>query len=183
MNIQRLVVILLLIFAYPVWGDGEFVITHAMTAIRDDEYQLNVQVKYVFSDVVLEALDNGVPLNLQMRIQVRHETSWIWENSLVDKTLVSSIRYQPLTELYIVTHLPDGTRTSFVTRAAAISALGEIEDVALLKRHWLQPNTRYFLHIKVSIDLESLPLPLRPLAHLTPSWNLGSGWTKWPLTP
>jgi hypothetical protein len=190
MNIHQLWLCLALIIAQPIWANGEFTITQATTVLKDDEYRLNVQVKYAFSDIVLEALDNGVPLTMQMRIQVRHDHAWIWEDSLVDKIITFTVRYQPLTELYTVDrshteHGNDlyGSKQSFVTRAAAISALGEIEDLPLLKHNWLQINKRYFVHINVALDLESLPLPLRPLAHLTPSWNLGSGWTKWQLTP
>jgi len=164
-------------------AEGGFVITRATTTLKDDRYLLNAQVDYDFSETVLEALDNGVPLTIQIRVQVRPQEAWIWESSLVDLTQLYLIRYQPLSEIYQVTQLPHGPRQSFVTRGAAIAALGEIEGLALLKRRLLNPREHYFMHIKVSLDIEALPLPLRPTAYLTSSWNLSSGWTQWPLEP
>ncbi|MGD9299645.1 MAG: DUF4390 domain-containing protein, partial [Thiohalocapsa sp.] len=41
----------------------------------------------------------------------------------------------------------------------------------------------YEVQIRVSLDIEELPLPLRPMAYLYPSWKQSSKWTKWPLEP
>ena len=38
-------------------------------------------------------------------------------------------------------------------------------------------------NLKIALDIEELPLPLRPTAYLLPSWKLSSGWTTWPLRP
>jgi hypothetical protein len=159
------------------------VVSRVSTTLSEGNYYLHIQVDYSLSETALEALDNGVPLTLAMRIQVRAKGAWIWERSLVDLTQLSMIHYKPLSDLYGVTHLPHGPRRSFVTRAAAIAALGEVEDLPLVEHSQLDPKEQYFIHVKVSLDIEALPLPLRPTAYLTPSWNLSSGWTKWPLTP
>lgn len=47
----------------------------------------------------------------------------------------------------------------------------------------LDPEVAYQVHMKAELDIEELPLPLRPIAYLRPAWKLGSSWTKWPLTP
>jgi hypothetical protein len=157
-----------------------FVVTRVDTRLRNGAYKLDARVEFHFSDTALEALDNGVPLTIEARVQVRHKGAWIWTRSLVDRRQMYLIRYRPLAELYEVTRLPDGPRTSFVTRAAAIDALGDITDVPLVAKKALDPNETYEVHFKVSLDVEALPLPLRPLAYLKPSWDLTSGWTQWP---
>ena len=178
-----LLLLLLLLGALPgpARAEGGFVVTSATAEPVDLLYLLDAQVDYTFSDTVLEALDNGVPLTIEVRVQVRPEGAWIWSRSLVDLSQLYRIRYQPLTELYQVTRLPDGPKRSFVTRAAAIAALGEIDKLPLVERDALDSGKRYLMHIKVSLDIEALPLPLRPVAYLKPSWNLSSGWTQWPL--
>jgi hypothetical protein len=120
---------------------------------------------------------------LELHLQVRREDAWIWEENLLDRRQRYLIRYLPLTELYQVVRLPAGEKRSFVTRAAAISALGEIEGISLLPKLRLEADEKYRLGVKVSLDIEALPLPLRPVAYLRPSWNLSSGWTQWPLRP
>jgi hypothetical protein len=70
-----------------------------------------------------------------------------------------------------------------VTRDAALAALGEIQGLQLLDRARLDPEQAYEVQIRASLDIEELPLPLRPMAYLYPSWKHASKWTKWPLTP
>jgi hypothetical protein len=160
-----------------------FVVARIETHLDEGIYMLDGQIDYTFSDTTLEALDNGVPLTLELHLQVRREDAWIWEENLLDRRQRYLIRYLPLTELYQVVRLPAGEKRSFVTRAAAISALGEIEGISLLPKLRLEADEKYRLGVKVSLDIEALPLPLRPVAYLRPSWNLSSGWTQWPLRP
>ena len=167
----------------PVCGASGFVVANAVTRLEEQTYLLDVQVDYGFSETALEALDNGVPLTLEMRVQVRRKGAWIWESNLVERRRLYTIRYRPLPELYLVVRLPEGPKQSFVTRAAAIAALGEVHDLPLLDRSRLDPDERYLVRVKVSLEVEALPLPLRPVAYLQPSWDLSSGWTLWPLDP
>jgi len=43
-------------------------------------------------------------------------------------------------------------------------------------------DQHYFGMVKTALEIEALPLPLRPVAYLTPQWHLSSGWFEWPLT-
>jgi len=154
--------------------------------IRDvgDMVVMDVDIDYAFSEKVLEALDNGVPLTLEVHVQLRGTDDWVWDESLVDQRLRYVIRYKPLSERYLVTQLPGNGGVSYVTRDAAIAALGEIEGLQLVSRQRLQEKGRPFeIQVKASLDIEELPLPLKPIAYLFPSWKLSSGWTKWPLEP
>ena len=159
----------------------EFSVDSVKTFVKDETLYLDANVAYRFTDTVLEALDNGVPLTLDVHIQVRRVGAWLWEERLTDRHLRYLIRHQALSELYQVVGLSTGGKTNFVTRKAAVTALGEIVAVPLIEREKLDPGEAYEVRIKVDLDIEALPLPLRPLAYLKPSWNLSSEWTKWPL--
>jgi hypothetical protein len=65
----------------------DFDVVEARTYIDDGIYELDVQIDYDFSERALEALENGVPLTLEVHLQVRRADGWIWENSLVDQRL------------------------------------------------------------------------------------------------
>jgi hypothetical protein len=173
---------LLLSLALPA-AARDFDVTEASTRLEKDTYLLNATVRYDFSDRALEALDNGVPLTVEVHVQVRPENDWVWTKSLSDQRLRYRIRYKPLSERYLVSRLPGQDGRTYVTRDAALAALGELNDLALVSRRQLQPETAYDVHIRVSLDIEELPLPLRPIAYLYPSWKQSSKWTRWPLTP
>jgi hypothetical protein len=82
-----------------------------------------------------------------------------------------------------VSRLPGESGRSYVTREAAIAALGEIKQLQLLNRDRLDPDNPTRCRSSASLDIEELPLPLRPMAYLYPSWKQSSKWTKWPLNP
>lgn len=153
------------------------------TRLVDDMFFMNALLDYRFSTEALEALENGVPLTILVQIQIRRVGAWLWEDSQLDLQLRYAIRYKPLSERYEVYRLPGTEGRSFVSRDAAIRALGEIVDLSLIGASSLDDDTDYEVQIRASLDIEELPLPLRPMAYLKPAWKLSSGWSKWPLTP
>jgi hypothetical protein len=161
----------------------ELVIDKVSIRLDGEVYRLDAEIDYRLSDPVLEALDNGVPLTMEVHIQVRRDHAWIWESDAAEYRLRHMIRYHALSGLYEVVDRDSGHRRNFVSRDAALTALGELVDLPLVKADLLEPGETYSVELRVDLDIEALPLPLRPLAYLSPSWNLSSGWTSWPLAP
>jgi len=163
---------------------AEFTIAKVDTRYEREMLVMDAGIDYGFSEEALEALDNGVPLILEVRILLRGADDWIWDSSLVDQRLRYIIRYKPLSERYLVSPLPGNGGASYVTRDAAIAALGEINGLQLASRERLRKaGGSFILWVLASLDTDGLPLPLRPMAYLLPAWKLSSGWTQWPLKP
>lgn len=173
----------LLLAALPAAAGNGFRVERVEPRIQGERVLLDALIDYRFSATALEALENGVPLTVDVHIQLRRADAWMWEESLMDLRLRYQIRYRPLSERYVVSPLPGQEGTSYVTRDAAIAALGTLDDVDLISRDRLTPGERYEIHLRASLDIEELPLPLRPIAYLRPAWKLSTGWTKWPLEP
>ncbi len=181
-SLALVTLVLLYLLAGPTLS-GDIRIKDVRTRLEDGAYLLDANVVYAFSEQALEALDNGVPLTILVHIQVRRTAAWIWEDSLTDVQLRYAIRYKPLSERYEVYRLPGQEGRSFVGRDAAIAALGEIRNLHLVDADRLTAGEPYEVQIKVALDIEELPLPLRPMAYMRPAWQLGSPWTTWPLSP
>jgi hypothetical protein len=165
----------------PVAAKEAFRVESVATRLDGDTLTMDAHIDYAFSEVALEALDNGVPLTMEVHIQVRRADAWIWEENLLDQRLRYLIRYKPLSQRYLVGRLPESGGRDYVTRDAAISALGDLRGVQLLRKDRLEPGEAYDLHLQATLDIEELPLPLKPIAYLLPSWKLSTGWTKWPI--
>jgi hypothetical protein len=174
---------LVLGLAGPLQAADAFLIKDARTRVDEGVVTLDAEIEFRFSPEALEALGNGVPLTIVLHFQVRDADAWIWEDSVADLRLRYAVRYKPLSERYEVYRLPGDRGRSFVSREAAIAALGEVRGLQIVSRDRLDPKAKYVLHMKAELDIEELPLPLRPIAYLRPAWKLGSSWTKWPLTP
>lgn len=167
----------------PLLAGDEFQIKEVRTRLEAGVFVLDADIELQFSPEALEALDNGVPLTIVLHFQVRNADAWIWEDSAADLRLRYAVRYKPLSERYEVYRLPGERGRSFVSREAAIAALGELRGLQIVSKDRLDPESDYRVHIKAELDIEELPLPLRPIAYLRPAWKLGSSWTQWPLIP
>jgi hypothetical protein len=169
------------------WGTlalaAEFTISKAAARLQDGTYVVDATIGYQFSPAVLEALENGVPLTVELHLQVRREGAWVWEPDVVDSRLRSQIRFSPLLGTYQVTNVETGQHRSYASRDRAISALGEVKDLTVVRADALDPDETYRVEMRATLDIESLPLPLRPKAYLSPDWNLSSEWNRWRLRP
>ena len=59
--------------------------------------------------------------------------------------------------------------------------IGTIVDLPLLDRELLADDETYQARMRVELDIEELPLPLRLLSYFTDEWRLRSEWYTWSL--
>jgi hypothetical protein len=170
-----------------VWAPGlraaDFIIHEVQLEEHQGQILLSLQIDYHLSKVALEALSNGVPLTLELKLRVEPVWGSFWQQRPLEASIQHQIRYHALTDLYRVTDLQSGAANNFVTQDAALYALGEYTKIPLVMQEQLNPATDYNLRLRADLDIESLPLPLRPLAYFHRGWKLSSGWTQWPLRP
>lgn len=179
----RLGTALLLMLAWTAALAADFRFGTVMLSRLDDQLVIDADVHYALNETTAEALNNGVPLTFVIHVEIRDADAWIWQADLVDRRLRSTLRYHPLSGLYQLHQLDSDHVQQFATYKAAIEALGTVRGMALLPVSELTPGNTYEVRLATYLDLEALPLPLRPLAVLTPSWHLKSESWERPLTP
>ena len=109
--------------------------------------------------------------------------AWIWEADVVEHRLRTVLHYRPLSGLYELRNLQGDERLSFATRDAALRALGRIVAMPVVARDELNLDEDYMVRINVKLDLEALPLPMRPIAYLSSDWDIASTPWEWRLKP
>ena len=171
-----------LLLAGVVHADA-FKIETATTRLVDSQVALDARIAYHFSETALEALESGVPLVLEVQVEIERDEAWPWDKEVVDARLRYRFRHHALAGAYQVEELSTGTLQSFATRDAAIRTLGMLEALPLIEQAALEKGERYTVRIRAFLDIEALPLPLRPLAYISPSWRLSSEWLSWSLRP
>ncbi|RLJ20154.1 DUF4390 domain-containing protein [bacterium endosymbiont of Escarpia laminata] len=179
---RLLLLYLLLSLGTSAWS-ADFTVKEVQIELQDQRYQLSALIDFQLSEQALEALSNGVPLTLEVHLIVEKTWHRFWEPLPYEGYLRYQIRFLALTGLYRVVDLQSGEEQSFVTREAALRALGEIDELVLVAQSELISGEHYQLRLRAGLDIESLPLPLRPLAYLGTGWKLTTGWTRWPLQP
>jgi len=155
---------------------ADFKISNQVCRSADNAFVLDADIDFDFSDKVIEALQNGVPITLEMHLQVRRKGAWVWEKDLLDSRIRYQIRYHALASVYQVVDLQNNAQQSFVSREVAISSLGDVHGLPVILHSKLDKGKIYNIELRATLDIDSLPLPLRPLAYLSPDWNLSSKW-------
>ena len=174
---------LLLMALWVTTPAAAFEVSEMSTRLVDGTWYLDAYVNYEFSDTALDALENGVPLILDVKVEILRERPWLWKERVLKRRLRYLIRYHALASLYQIENLGSGTRLNFATRDAAIRTLGEVLELPLIEDAALKRGAAHEIRMRAKLDIESLPLPLRPLAYLSPAWHLSSGWKSWRMQP
>lgn len=158
-----------------------FDVIEASTRLGDGVYRLNAQIEYSFSEPALDALQNGVPLTIELLMEVRRRRSWVWDETVYSLVQRFRLEYHALSRQYLVHNLNSGERRNFSTRPAALRFMGQIHEFPLLDRSLLAPDRRYEGALRAQLALDTLPTPLRLFAYLSEDWQLASEWYTWPL--
>lgn len=158
--------------------DG-FSIAHAELLPSDAGYVLNADVAYAFSPASIEALENGVPLTVAIRCAIDRERRYRWDERVVDYREKLEIRYHPLGKLFRMKYADHDKPQSFTSLSALLAAMGSIRGLVVIPGERVVAGERYRASLSIALDIEALPLPLRPIAYLSPSWYLGSPAYQW----
>ena len=127
-----------------------------------------------------EAVQNGIPLVFDLQVQVVETHTWLWDSVEIEFTKQRSLQYHALSQSYQVKDLNDGTQGNYRHLDDALRAAGSIETL-LLTEQPLDSGPSYSIRLRGSLDIESLPTPVRLIAYLSSDWDMVSKWYKWPL--
>lgn len=162
---------------------SEFVVRSAATGLVNQVHVLDADIDYQFSERALTALANGVPLTLRMHITIERERDWLPDPQVAELKQRYEIQYHALSGLHVLTNLNSGASEVYLTLHSALRALGDVRDLPVIDDNLLAPDARYRIAMRVDLDIEALPSPLRPFAYITPAWWLSSDWYTWSLRP
>lgn len=144
---------------------------------------IDAKVDFALSDEARNALESGVPLVLMVQIQVMEPREYLWDRAVATLQQRYRLTYHALSERYIVDYLNTGVRKSFSSLHAALYSLGRIDELPLLDRGLLNQRQVYYGQLRVALDVEALPTPMRVWAYVSSDWRLTSDWYRWPILP
>jgi len=157
-------------------------IKHAELFKNEQNSLLNARVDYYLNDDIIEALNNGITLTFNATLVITENRSWLWNKRLATYVFPYRIKFHTLSQTYQVIDATNNRKHVFSGLAPAFHALGTVSDITL-NGFSIDPTKTLSAKLGVSINIEALPLPMRPLAYVTPSWHIQSNSYQWPLNP
>ena len=174
--------LVLLLVSHSVFSAG-FIITKAKTHLLDDVYLLDATFDYQLTEVNIDALQNGVVLSLILSIVIERERSYLWDEKIASLEQSYELKYSALSKQYILKYKNTGIQETFPSLNDILSRINKVRDFPLLDKHLIENNQSYIVSLQIELDIESLPISLRPIAYLSSEWRLSSDWYLCPLEP
>ena len=160
---------------------GFFDIRSASAIERAGVHELDARLQLILSDDALEALNSGVPLTIELDLElIRVRGLWI-DDQTATLTFTYELEYRPLSQRYIVRNLNSGDQDSFATLYSALNNLGRIQGLPIVDDAVLQADARYRLRLRARLSTRQYPTALRLLFFWRSQWQLESEWYEWML--
>lgn len=160
---------------------GYFDVRSASTTLDHGVLDLDARLQLVLSDEALAALDNGVPLTIELLLEIVRQRRFLPDATDAELTLRYELEYRPLSQRYIVRNLNSGDQDSFATLYSALNNLGRIQALPVLDISLLDPDEDYRMRLQALLSTRQYPAPLRLLFFWRDQWQLESEWYEWSL--
>ena len=158
-----------------------FTINSATVQDEDGIFYLDANIEYWFGEQVLEALNNGVALNIIVEIQIIEKRKFLWDKAMAEVTQNYQLQYHALTRQYVLRNLNSNENYNFLTLQLSLASLGTISRLPVVSTQLFEHDGNYQIRMKPSLDIEALPSPLRPVAYISSEWQLAGKWYSWQL--
>jgi len=171
---QWFLILFLLLTHFSAYAD--FTIQHAETHLEDGVYLLDASLDYGLTDAVIEALQNGVTLTLLFSIEIKRERWYLWDESVTELRQQYRLKYFALSKKYMLNLTNTGIQEIHTSLDSVLMSLNHLEDFPLLDAALVSSDSDYIVYLKIQLDIEALPAPLRPVAYFSSDWRLASDW-------
>jgi hypothetical protein len=144
-------------------------------------HELEARLQLILSAEALDALGSGVPLTIELNIEVIRVRRFMPDDVEAELTVTYELEYRPLSQRYIVRSLNSGEQDSFATLYSALNNLGRIQGLPVIDDALLQPGSAYRMRLRSLLSTRQYPAPLRILFFWRSQWQLQSNWYQWNL--
>ncbi|MGD0490194.1 MAG: DUF4390 domain-containing protein [Steroidobacteraceae bacterium] len=163
--------------------EGRFEIRSADLELKDGVYHLNSRIELPISDAVRRGLAEGVPLTLEVDLEVERVRQLLPNSKVAELTQRYHLQYNAVSGHYVVRNDNSGQQESLGTVDAALESLSDIRSLPVLDKALLSSERRYEASVRAKVDYGSVPFTLRVLMFWVNEWHRESDWYTWTLQP
>ena len=158
---------------------GYFEVRSASTQQVGGVHTLDARLQLVLSSEALEALSSGVPLTIELQLEVIRVRRFVWDDAEAELALRYELEYRPLSQRYLVRNLNSGDQDSFATLYSALNNLGRVQGLPVIDDALLEYGKDYRIRLRAMLNTQQYPAPLRLLFFWRDEWQLQSEWFEW----
>lgn len=171
----------------PAWSQedsqrvGYFDVRSASLSLVDGVQELDARLQLVLSAEALKALNSGITLTIELKLEVVRIRRWMLDATTAALTVRYELEYLPLSQRYIVRNTNSGNRESFATLYSALTNLGRVQSLPVIDDAILSDKSNYRIRLRALLSTRQYSAPFRVLFFWRSEWDLKSDWYEWRL--
>ncbi len=169
-------VLLLLLFCMPVFGQDATLNIKTVTNTRDD-LLLYLEVEGAFTQEMEEAILSGVPATFTFNITLESVRSFWWNVEITNLEVTHEIKYDNLKKEFSVTRFWE-SENSTITKSLdeAKNLMTQIDSLKIVPLDMLEKGKRYQIRAKAELGKITLPFYLHYVLFFVSLWDFETDW-------
>jgi hypothetical protein len=163
--------------------EGRFEVRSADLELEEGVYHMNARLDLPLSDAVRRGLAEGVPLNLELDIEIERVRQLLPNSRIAELTQRYHLEYNAVSARYTLRNVNSGQQESLSTVDAALEQLSDIRDLPVLDRALVANDRRYEANLRAKLDYGTVPFTLRLVMFWVSEWHRESDWYTWTFQP
>ena len=154
----------------------EATITEFTVSNSNDQLTLYLTVDNCFTDEMLAAVHNGIPITFTFYVNIYRERSGWFDKKIREYQFNHTMKYDNLKKEYTVHREENGDSRSTSSLDAAKLIMAEINGLDVLPLKEIDPHESYRIEAKAKLARKSLPLYFHYLIPFTSLWDFETDW-------
>ena len=185
---KRLGLISILVFFFFILTMG---LVSPVSAVSPDVVNIGVGTngKYVvmnarlvdgFTEKILEAIENGVPMGFTFEIELR-KANTLWVDSLVSSNKVRHrVQFDSLKKIYRFSESGKNVRRKIITRKESRyqKLMLTLKNIPIAPIYKLDPNEKYYVRVKADLETDRFWFPFNYIFFFVPFSAFETSWAQ-----
>ena len=141
---------------------------------------MNARLIDGFTENILEAIENGVPMGFTYEIELRKENT-VWADSLISSNTVRhKVQYEPLKKAYRFSEVGKNVRRKVITRKTARyqKLMLTLNNIPIAPLYRLDPKENYYIRVKADLETDRFWFPFNYIFFFVPFNDFQTSWAQ-----
>jgi hypothetical protein len=178
-SVQAILFGLLISTASIAQSVSAFNITNASITMQDSLVLLNSTIEIDLPKYINKAIDQGFAVPLMFEVEVLKFSRYWFDEKFLSLKQQYQLHYLPMLSSYAIFDVNANQRRYFNSLHEAVRYLKVIYSYPMFDITNINQSGRVYVRLRVGIDIDELPLPLKSSSLWDNDWGLQSDWFEW----
>jgi len=141
---------------------------------------MNARLVDGFTEKILEAIENGVPMGFTFEIELRKDNT-LWVDSLVSSNKVRHrVQFDSLKKIYRFSESGKNVKRKIITRKESRyqKLMLTLKDIPIAPIYKLDPNEKYYVRVKADLETDRFWFPFNYIFFFVPFSAFETSWAQ-----